>query len=231
MASASAPPAYLLALLQLSDSALPTGAFSHSFGMEMYLERGLITNEAGFAQWLAEFIRIQLVHNDGLAIRLALETDSVEHAFRLDTMLAAAALPREVREAGTKMGLRMLDIARQVAPGPELDDYAARVVDGRCTGHPAIAVALVGRALAIPAPELLAAYLFSTVTSLTQNAIRAIPIGQNAGQRVLRGAHAVVAEAVDTIHTLDEDDFGAAAPGLEIAQMRHERQRARIFMS
>ncbi|WP_427134291.1 urease accessory protein UreF [Pseudarthrobacter sp. S9] len=231
MGSASAPPPYLLALLQLSDSALPTGAFSHSFGMEMYLERGLINDEAGFAQWLAEFIRIQLVHNDGLAIRLALEADSVAEVFALDTMLAAAALPREIREAGTKMGLRMLDISRQVAPGGELDSYAARVADGRCAGHPAIAVALVGRALSIPAAELLAAYLFSTVTSLTQNAIRAIPIGQNAGQRVLRGAHAVVVEAVATIHSLDADDFGAAAPGLEIAQMRHERQRARIFMS
>ncbi|WP_026556238.1 urease accessory protein UreF [Arthrobacter sp. 35W] len=225
------PPSYLLALLQLSDSALPTGAFSHSFGMEMYLERGLITNEADFARWLGEFVAIQLVHNDGLAIRLALEAGPVEDVFRLDAMLAAAALPREIREAGTKMGLRMLDIARQVAPGPELDEYAVRVADGRCAGHPAIAVGLVGRALSIPAPELVAAYLFSTVTSLTQNAIRAIPIGQNAGQRVLRGAHSVVGEAVAAIAALDESEFGAAAPGLEIAQMRHERQRARIFMS
>ena len=80
-------------------------------------------------------------------------------------------------------------------------------------------------------PEALAAYLFATVTSLTQNAVRAIPLGQNAGQRLLRKAARDVAAAVARAGSLDLSDFGAVSPGLEISQMRHERQRARMFMS
>ncbi|WP_426977055.1 urease accessory protein UreF [Pseudarthrobacter sp. O4] len=227
----SQAPSYLLPLLQLSDSALPTGGFSHSFGMETFLERGLVDGEASFAVWLCQFVRVQLTHSDGFALRLAFEATSADELARVDRMLAAAALPREVREAGTKMGARMLAIAGTVAPSAQLAAYAADVVSERCTGHPAVAFAVAGRHLGVPLGELLASYLFATVTSLTQNAIRAIPIGQNAGQRVLLGAHHEVIDAVRRIQLLEPDDFGVAAPGLEIAQMRHERQRVRMFMS
>jgi urease accessory protein len=224
-------PEYLLPLLQLSDSALPTGAFSHSFGLESYLESGLVHDEATFADWLTQFIRIQLTHSDGFAARLVYETQTRAELYSVDQRLAAAALPRQIREAGAKMGARMLHIAQSVFPCEELDDYAQAVADGRCTGHPAIAFAVAGRNLGVPLPQLLSTYIFSTVTSLTQNAIRGIPIGQNAGQRVLRAAHAEVSAAVELIQTLELEDFGVTAPGLEIAQMRHERQRARMFMS
>jgi urease accessory protein len=79
--------------------------------------------------------------------------------------------------------------------------------------------------------EALAAYLFAAATSLTQNAVRAIPLGQNAGQRLLRQAADDVAAAVERVSHLTLDDFGAVTPGLEISQMRHEHQRARMFMS
>ncbi|WP_425861125.1 urease accessory protein UreF [Arthrobacter sp. TWP1-1] len=224
-------PDYLLPLLQLSDSALPTGAFSHSLGMETHLHTGLVHDEESFANWLTQFIRIQLVHGDGLAIRFAVEAETLTELFRVDRELNAAALPREIREAGVKMGARMLEIAGSVFPCKDLDDYAAALKSGECSGHPALAFAIAGKNLGVPLAELLTTYLFSTVTSLTQNAIRGIPLGQNAGQRVLCAAHQEVRDAVVLIQALGREDFGVTAPGLEIAQMQHERQRARMFMS
>ncbi|POH57771.1 urease accessory protein UreF [Arthrobacter glacialis] len=225
------PPGYLLPLLQLSDSALPTGAFSHSLGLESFLHRGLVHDEATFSDWLTQFIRIQLVHSDGLAIRFVFEAETEAEIHRVDRELHASALPREIRAAGVKVGARMLDIAGSVFPCQELENYAAAVARGDCAGHPAMAFAIAGKSLGVPLAELLGTYMFSAVTSLTQNAIRGIPLGQSAGQRVLRAAHQEVSDGVVLAQTLGREDFGVTAPGLEIAQMQHERQRARMFMS
>lgn len=220
--------AYQLALQQLCDSALPTGAFAHSLGFEAYIERGVVVDEGSFGTWLSAFVGQQLTYSDGLAIRFLYEGVDVGE---LDSHLSAQLLPRQVREASTKMGGRLLEIGAEVFPSAELEAYRALVTTGRAAGHQPLAFAVVARSLGVPLHEALAAYLFATVTSLTQNAVRAIPLGQNAGQRVLRKAHDDVAAASAAIGRLTPDDLGAVSPGLEISQMRHERQRARMFMS
>lgn len=219
---------YQLALQQLCDSALPTGAFAHSFGFETYVDAGVISDEGSFGVWLAAFVSQQLSYSDGLAIRFLYEGWDVGE---LDSLLSASLLPRQVREASVKMGGRLLEIGTEVFPSEQLGLYRDLVTIGAAAGHQPLAFAVVARSLGVPLPEALAAYLFATVTSLTQNAVRAIPLGQNAGQRLLRTAADGVAAAVERIGHLTPDDFGAVSPGLEISQMRHERQRARMFMS
>jgi urease accessory protein len=221
-------PSYQLALRQLTDSALPTGAFAHSLGFETYIERGLVRDEESFGRWLRAFLSQQLTYSDALAMRFLYEGVPVAE---LDGLLTAQLLPRQVREASVKMGNRLIEIGVEVFPSPELAEYRALVSTGRAVGHQPLAFAVVARSLGVPPAEAIAAYLFATVTSLTQNAVRAIPLGQTAGQRVLRKAHDGVAAAVERAARLAPDDFGAVSPGLEISQMRHERQRARMFMS
>jgi len=225
---AKAPASYRLALQQLTDSALPTGAFAHSLGFESYIERGLVRDEESFGVWLGAFVSQQLTYSDALAIRFFYEDVRVGE---LDALLTAQLLPRQVREASVKMGNRLLEIGAEIFPSPELSEYREFVASGQGAGHQPLAFAVIARSLGVPLPEALAAYLFATVTSLTQNAVRAIPLGQNAGQRLLRKAADDVATAAERAGHLTPDDFGAISPGLEISQMRHERQRARMFMS
>ena len=236
-----------LPLAQLCDSALPTGAFSHSFGLETYLCEGVVDGEASFVSWLRALVSTQLTFSEGLGLRLAFEAvaaDDWEAIARLDALLVAQAVPIQVRRAGVTMGRRLLTIARLALEGTDSDGLLSRyaaLVDtgdtgdtedtGGCRSHPAIVLAIAGYALGAPPVAVTAAYLQSSVISLTQNAVRAIPLGQDAGQRAIASVREDVRAAVRRIGGLDETDLGAAAPGIEISQMRHERQRARMFMS
>ena len=247
------PAGWQLPLAQLCDSALPTGAFSHSFGLETYICEGVVDGEASFVSWLRALVSTQLTFSEGLGLRLAFEAvavDDWEAIARLDDLLVAQAVPLQVRRAGVTMGRRMLTIARLALEGTDggrlLSRYAALIDtgvtgnagdtggtkgSGGCRSHPAIVLAIAGYALGAPPAAVAAAYLQSSVISLTQNAVRAIPLGQDAGQRAIASVRGDVRAAVRRIGGLDEMDLGAAAPGIEISQMRHERQRARMFMS
>ena len=235
------PAGWQLPLAQLCDSALPTGAFSHSFGLETYICEGVVDGEASFVSWLRALVSTQLTFSEGLGLRLAFEAvaaDDWEAIAHLDALLVAQAVPIQVRRAGVTMGRRMLTIARLALEGTDSDGLLSRYAaladtgdSGGCRTHPAIVLAIAGYALAAPPAAVTAAYLQSSVISLTQNAVRAIPLGQDAGQRAIASVRDDVRAAVRRIGGLDETDLGAAAPGIEISQMRHERQRARMFMS
>ena len=232
------PVCWQLPLAQLCDSALPTGAFSHSFGLETYICEGVVDDEASFVSWLRALVSTQLTFSEGLGLRLAFEAvaaDDWEAIAHLDELLVAQAVPIQVRRAGITMGRRLLTIARLALEGTDgdrlLSRYAVLVDAEVCCAHPAIVLAIAGYVLTAPPAAVTAAYLHSSVISLTQNAVRAIPLGQDAGQRAIASVRDDVRAAVRRIGGLDEMDLGAAAPGIEISQMRHERQRARMFMS
>ncbi|OAH58416.1 MULTISPECIES: urease accessory protein UreF [Bacillaceae] len=225
---------YLLSLFQLCDSNLPTGAFSHSFGLETYIQENKVHDKDSFSEWLRMYVTGQLVYTDGLACRLAfeaLERNDAEEIWALDRKITVQALPRETREGTYKIGERMLTIGNDLYPAPLLSLYKEKTANGEAFGHPAIVFTMIAHQLNVPENVILSTYLYSTISGLTQNAVRGIPLGQTAGQFILRDIQQSITKAVEQIRTMDIADFGAVAPGLEISQMKHERVHIRIFMS
>ncbi|PWZ78666.1 urease accessory protein UreF, partial [Staphylococcus pseudintermedius] len=98
-----------LKLFQFCDSQFPTGAFSHSFGLETYIQRGDVHNGASFQAWLEVFLKEQLTYTDGLAMRLvyeAIEANDTAAIERLDQLLFVQNIPRETRNGTKQMGKR-----------------------------------------------------------------------------------------------------------------------------
>lgn len=206
-------------LLQLSDSALPTGGFSHSFGFEQYISGGEIHDAATFSAWLRVYTANQLTHTDALAMRLFYE--GLPEADLADRVVAST-LPAQLRAADVAMAKRLRTIGVDALGVPRTDVELA---------HPAIEFARIARHFDVPCADAIVGHLSATVNTLTQNAVRGIPIGQSDGQRVVTTAHAWIEDACRRVWTLEEGDLGMVAPGLEVAQMQHERLRARMFMS
>ncbi|WP_458414576.1 urease accessory protein UreF [Schinkia sp. CFF1] len=224
----------LLSLVQLCDSNFPTGAFSHSFGLESYIQDNLVHNQATFSEWLDVYLNEQLIFSDGLATRIvyeALENGNIEILWKIDRMLMVQNLPRETRDGTQRMGESMLNLVGSLYEIPLLSQYKARIKRKQSFGHPAILFTIVAHHLGIPQKTTTLYYLYSNVSSLTQNAVRAIPLGQTAGQKIIQEFQAALVRATEKIQALDEDDFGIISPGLELSQMKHERVNIRIFMS
>jgi urease accessory protein len=226
-------PAFL-SLLQLCDSNLPTGAFSHSFGLETYIQDEAVHDKNTFARWLQVFLCEQLVYTDGLGSRLtyeALEAEDWEAVWQLDRLITVQNMARETREGTIRMGERMLQLGRDLYPSAVLDAYHERIKGKKSFGHPALVFAMIAQRLRVPLPTALLAYLYSTTATLIQNGVRGIPLGQTEGQRLVLELQAPLGQAVETILRLERDDFGVVSPGLEISQMRHEKLNIRLFMS
>lgn len=223
-----------LALFQLCDSNFPTGAFSHSYGLESYIQENVVHNSETFSQWLQVYITEQLIYSDGLASQLvyqALEEENDQKVWKIDRLLTVQNLPRETREGTQRMGEQMLSLVQSLYDAPILSIYKKRIEAKQSFGHPAIVFTMAAHYLGVSKSETVLFYLYSVVSSLVQNAVRGIPLGQTAGQKTIRDIQAVLAKAVQTIQQMNEEDFGIISPGIELSQMRHERVNIRIFMS
>jgi urease accessory protein len=224
----------VLSLFQLCDSNFPTGAFSHSYGLESYIQEDKVHDQASFLQWLHAYVDEQLIYSDGLASRLvyeALEKEDLEKVWKLDRMLMVQNLPRETRDGTQRVGERMLNLVESLYDIPILSKYRERINKKQSFGHSAIVFTIVGHHLGVPKSTTTLYYLYSTVLSLVQNAVRAIPLGQTAGQKTIQEFQGALTGATEKIQSLDEEDFGIVSPGLELSQMKHERVNIRIFMS
>lgn len=223
-----------LALFQLCDTNFPTGAFSLSNGLETYIQEGKVHDQESFFQWLSVYVNEQLIYSDGLACRLvyeALDQGELEKIWKLDRMLTVQNLPRETREGTQRIGERMLKLMESLYEIPILSEYGERIKQRKSFGHPAIVFTIIGHHLDIPVSTTILYYLYSNVSSLVQNAVRAIPLGQTAGQKIIRKFQDILINSTKKINVLDEMDFGIVSPGLELSQMQHERVNIRIFMS
>ncbi|USD14337.1 urease accessory protein UreF [Priestia megaterium] len=224
----------LLSLIQLCDSNFPSGAFSHSFGFETYIQRDQIYNTETFQEALRTYLDVQLTYTDGLACRLAYEYAAhgqFNDIMRVDHELYALALSKETREGTRRVGQRMLKLCLELFQGSYLEKYMSEVKAKKAYGHPAVVFALASLQLNITKEEAILSHLYASISSLIQNAVRGIPIGQTDGQKTLILFQPLLQHALQHILQADQEEFGAVTPGLEIAQMQHEQLHVRLFMS
>jgi urease accessory protein len=224
----------MLSFMQLCDSNFPSGAFSHSFGLETYIYEGSIHNAETFESAMRIYMANQMAYTDALACRLAYEDVAAcrfDHLTELDHMLSALALPKETREGTRRIGERMAKLCMDLYESPSINMYYKQIRQKKAVGHPSIVFALAAHYLQAGKKDAIAAHLFSGVQSLIQNAVRAIPLGQTDGQRILLALQPLMREIADQTEEMTEEELGMNMPGLEIAQMRHEQLPVRLFMS
>ncbi|WP_157263749.1 urease accessory protein UreF [Azohydromonas aeria] len=225
-------PQALLDLLWLASPALPVGGFSYSEALEAAVDSGRVTDEGSAGAWLRDQLALSLARAD-LAVVAAAHAawrDGDEGRIRaLNDWVLLTRESSELRQQAEQMGRSMLEWLRN-QPGAGDDARLALLGSLKPPTWP-VAWAL-GAARGGAAPEaVLTAHAFGWAENLVQAALKAVPLGQSAGQRILAGLSADIPAAVAHALSLDDGARQAFTPMLAILSARHETQYSRLFRS
>ena len=218
----------LLRLLQLASPTLPVGAYSYSQGLESAVANGTVFDETSAAAWIDDALTLVITRFEGpmfLQMLAAVESRAITELHRLNALFLASRETAELRAETIQMGrslcrlLRELECTRALAP--LLDPL-------REPSYPC-AWACAAVAFELPHADAYTGYLWSWAENQVMAAIKLVPLGQSAGQRLLASLASRVADLVSRNDS--EDMLTNFAPGLAIASSMHETQYSRLFRS
>lgn len=217
-------------LLQLASQAFPVGGYSHSQGLEAAIECGLVRDEATTREWIAGVLRFSLGSYELPALHAmaaAWRRGDPALLWRLNDEFLATRESAELRAATVQMGFSMRSL---LAALPELDEWLTPAL--RSAAEPCLPCVWSGLATAwsIPAADASIAYLWTWAENQVLVAMKSVPIGQSAGQRILLAVGVDIAALADRAAASGplRSNF---APGLAILSAQHETQYSRLFRS
>lgn len=224
------PAASLLQLIWLASPALPVGGFSYSEGLETAMERAQPATEMIASNWLTDQLQLSLARGDLAVIAQAIpawRSGDLQRVQQLNAWVLQTRETSELRAQAEQMGRSLLDWLRNH------DDANAVHIEACAQMQPTFPVAF---ALAVSQTEAgvrdcLLAYAFGWAENMTQAAIKSVPLGQSAGQRMLARLAGGIPAAVEAAMQLPDEERQAFSPILAILSSQHETQYSRLFRS
>jgi urease accessory protein len=222
----------LIALLHLASPALPIGGFSYSQGLEAAVQAEIIGNAESAQTWIEEGLREVLALNEVpvLAHLWRHWTDrDVPSVRRLNRWFLANRETFELRQETEQMGWSLAQLALSLDWNPDITLRDAIASIKPIAFPTAFAYAAIALRLALE--PCLEAYLFLWVENQVAAVIKAVPLGQVAGQKILFAMHRHIPRLAESAAAIQFDDIGTFAPQLGLLSARHESQYSRLFRS
>ena len=237
-ATEALPAATLLRLMWLASPALPVGGFSYSEALEAAVDAGLVTGEAQAGAWLRDQLQLNLARSDIAVVAKAFKAwarGDIAHVVELNTWVTTTRETAELRQQTEQMGRSMVEWLKNrgsSAAGPQAID--ARVAQLKALA-PAptwpVAFALAAQQTGAPLRDALLSFAFGWAENMVQAALKAVPLGQSAGQRILAALVGEIPAAVAHSAALMDSERQAFTPMLAILSAQHETQYSRLFRS
>jgi urease accessory protein len=224
--------ATLLQLMWLASPALPVGGFSYSEGLEAAVESGLVANETQAGDWLVDQLQLSVARADLPVLAracVAWHEHNTERIAQLNNWVRQTRETAEFRAQAEQMGRSLLDWLRnsRFCDDTRISTLAAL--------QPAptwpVAFALAAELSNATPRDALLAFAWGWAENMAQAAMKAVPLGQAAAQRMLARLADAVPDAVDGAMLLPDDERQAFAPMLAILSAQHEAQYSRLFRS
>lgn len=216
-----------LHLLRLVSPSLPVGAFSYSRGLEAAVHKAYVHDAASAEAWiLGTFTHAFASLDAPLFGRMmqALAAGDRAGFLRHDEWLRASRETDELQREDLQMGAALQRLL------VDLEVPEAQALSAHELSYPG-AFAIAAHHWQVPAEQALRGLLWAVIEGQVSAAIRLVPLGQTAGQRIMVRAVAAIEQAAERAAALADDDIGNMAMGLAMASAWHETQYSRLFRS
>jgi urease accessory protein len=204
----------LVRLLQLASPTLPVGAYSYSQGLEAAIEARIVFDTASAEAWIGDVLELSVARMEAQLLRAQIAVPTQERNDFFVATRETAELRAETLQMGQALAKLLSDM--NVAVGIEQPAYPT-------------SFAIAARHWNIEPREALVAYLWSWLENQVMAAVKAVPLGQTAGQKILLSLGDRLDELADL--ELPEEQWANLAPGLAVLSARHETQYSRLFRS
>jgi urease accessory protein len=226
-------PDELCRALHLASPALPICSFSYSQGLETAVELGIIKTEEDALKWIADGLTEIVGRCDAPVVVFIYRAcqaqplpDSLAQITDWNSWFLCSRESMELRRETEQMGWSLLQLANALnwipltSPAHPPDPIAFPT-----------AFALSAAALKLSETTTLTAFCFSWLETQVAAAMKLVPLGQVAGQRILTHCRSRVADVVSSAANIPPDAISSWAPMLGIFSARHESQYSRLFRS
>jgi urease accessory protein len=226
-----ASPKALLELMQLASPALPVGGFSYSEGLEAAVEAGQVRDEAQAGSWLVDQLHLSLERADLPVLAQALaawKNGDLARIRELNDWVQLTRESAELRQQTQQMGRSLAEwLKNRAMPDARVAQLAAL----RPAPTWPVAFALAAAQGGAPTRDVLLAFGFGWAENMVQAAMRSVPLGQSAAQRMLARLIDALPDAVQRAAARGDDQRQAFTPMLAILSAQHETQYSRLFRS
>ncbi|MEA3194053.1 MAG: urease accessory protein [Betaproteobacteria bacterium] len=204
----------LARLLQLASPTLPVGAYSYSQGLEAAIDAGAVKDSLTAQGWIADALEFSMARLEAPILRRLIDEPSQE----LNDFFLASRETAELRAETLQMGHSLAKLLGEVGIAVPIEAPAFPT-----------AYAFAVRHWRIAPRDAVVAYLWSWLENQVMAALKAVPFGQTAGQKILLS----LGERLEAIadRPLEEDRWSNFAPGLAFLSAKHETQYSRLFRS
>ena len=220
----------LLQLIWLASPALPVGGFSYSEALEAAIDHEHVHDEASCAEWLADQLHLSQARGDMALMAQAIPAWQTMNTARLQQLSAWVHASRETQE----MRLQTEQMGRSLLDWLRIQNKATETALQLCSELRPTYPMTMSLALSLahaPLEQALQAYAFGWAENMTQAALKAVPLGQVSGQKILARLAQEIPEAVQHAMALSDDARQAFCPMLAVMSARHETQYSRLFRS
>jgi urease accessory protein len=218
----------MLNLMRLTSPSLPIGAFAYSQGLEFACDQEWITDEQSALTWIAGLMRNTQVYLEvPVVLRLydAWQSNEFERVEYWSKYLLASREAKELRDEDHYIGKALSKLLL------DLDlSHANKIIKTNYVTY-ATAFSLAAFNWQVSRNDCCTGYVWAWCENQVNAAIKLIPLGQTAGQRMVSSLIYEIPELVNTAMQLEDDEIGSTSVGLGIASANHETQYSRLFRS